>query len=186
MIGIVDEVRPESAQVIKDLHKLGVKAAMLTGDNPSAANYVAKQVGIDEVHAKLLPDEKVIQLSNLVAKYKDVAMVGDGVNDAPSLATSSVGIAMGAIGSEVAVESADIALMNNNLNLIPFLVSLGRASVQTIRFNTASAIGVKLLFLVLALSGRSSLALAIFADVGMTMIVVANSLRLFSFSEKSK
>lgn len=186
VIGIVDEVRPESAEVIRDLHKLGMKAAMLTGDNPSAANYVAKQVGIDEVHAKLLPDEKVKQLSNLVSKYKDVAMVGDGVNDAPSLATSSVGIAMGAIGSEVAVESADIALMNNNLKLIPFLVSLGRASVQTIRFNTASAIGVKLLFLVLALSGKSSLALAIFADVGMTMIVVANSLRLFSFSEKSK
>ncbi len=186
VIGIMDEVRPESADVITQLHTLGIKAAMLTGDNPSAAEYIAKQVGIDEVHAKLLPDEKVTELSKLVKKYQNVAMVGDGVNDAPSLATSSVGIAMGAIGSEVAVESADIALMNNNLKLIPFLVRLGRASVQTIRINTASAIGVKILFLVLALSGRSSLALAIFADVGMTMIVVANSLRLFSFSGKSR
>lgn len=183
VIGIMDEVRPESADVVQQLHRLGVKTAMLTGDNPSAAEYIAKQVGIDEVHAKLLPDEKVTQLSKLVTKYHNVAMVGDGVNDAPSLATSSVGIAMGAIGSEVAVESADIALMNNNLTLIPFLVRLGKASVQTIRINTASAIGVKLLFLVLAFSGRSSLALAIFADVGMTMIVVANSLRLFSFEK---
>ncbi len=183
VIGVVDEIRPESTSVVNQLHKLGIRTAILTGDNPSAANYVAKRVGIDEVHAKLLPDEKVIQLSNLVTKYHDVAMVGDGVNDAPSLATASVGIAMGAIGSEVAIESADIALMNNNLVLIPFLVKLGRASVQTIRVNTTSAIGVKLLFLLLAFSGKSSLALAIFADVGMTMIVVANSLRLFSFEK---
>ena len=183
MIGIVDEVRPESANVVQQLHRLGVKSAILTGDNPFAANYIANEVGIDEVHAKLLPDEKVVQLSKLLTKHHDVAMVGDGVNDAPSLATSSVGIAMGAIGSEVAVESADIALMNNNLNLIPFLVRLGRASVQTIRTNTALAIGVKILFLVLALSGKSNLALAIFADIGVAMIVVSRSLQLFNFHE---
>lgn len=183
VIGIVDEVRPESANVVQQLHRLGVKSAILTGDNPFAANYIANEVGIDEVHAKLLPDEKVVQLSKLLTKHHDVAMVGDGVNDAPSLATSSVGIAMGAIGSEVAVESADIALMNNNLNLIPFLVRLGRASVQTIRTNTALAIGVKILFLVLALSGKSNLALAIFADIGVAMIVVSRSLQLFNFHE---
>ncbi len=181
VLGIMDEVRPESANVIHELRILGVHAAMLTGDNPSAAQYIAKQVGITEVHAQLLPDEKVNRLTDLVKMHTDVAMVGDGVNDAPSLATSSVGIAMGAIGSEVAVESADIALMNNNLKLIPFLVRLGRASVKTIRFNTAIAIGVKLLFLILAFTGRSNLAFAIFADVGMTMLVVINSLRLFSF-----
>lgn len=181
ILGIVDEIRPESAATIKALHRLGVKTAILTGDNASAASYVAKEVGIDEVHAKLLPDEKVIQLKNLVKKQKNVAMVGDGVNDAPSLSTASVGIAMGAIGSEVAVENADIALMNNNLGLIPFLVKLGRISGSTIRVNTALAIAVKALFLSLALVGKSSLALAIFADVGVTVLVVANSLRLFNF-----
>ena len=170
---------------IWQLHTLGIHIAMLTGDNPSAAAYVAGHVGIDEVHAQLLPDQKVDQLSSLIRKYKNVAMVGDGVNDAPALATSSVGIAMGAIGSEVAVENADIALMNNNLQLIPYLVSLGRVSVQTIRINIGSAIGVKMLFLILALLGKSNLALAIFADVGMTMVVVANGLRLFTFEHKN-
>ncbi len=182
VIGIVDEVRAESKDTIKELHDLGVKTAMLTGDNLSAANYVAKQVGVDEVHAKLLPDEKVVELSNLVKKYKDVAMVGDGVNDAPALTTASVGIAMGAIGSEVAVENADIALMNNNLQLIPFLVHLGRVSSKTIRINIGAAVGMKVIFLSLALFGRSNLALAIFADVGMTVVVVANSLRLFQYN----
>ena len=157
---------------------------MLTGDNESAANYVGKLVGIDNVYAKLLPDEKVREISTLVKKNKSVAMVGDGVNDSPALTTASVGIAMGAIGSEVAVENADIALMNNNLGLIPFLVQLGRVSGRTIRINTAAAIGVKFVFLAFALIGKSSLALAIFADVGVTMLVVANSLRLFNFGHK--
>lgn len=181
VIGVVDEIRPESKVTISELHNLKVKPVMLTGDNESAANYVGKSVGVDEVYAKLLPDEKVAKLSGLLKKYNDVAMVGDGINDAPALTTSSVGIAMGAIGSEVAVENADIALMNNNLKLIPFLVSLGRVSVQTIRFNIGAAVGVKMLFLILALFGKSNLALAIFADVGMTLVVVANSLRLFNF-----
>ena len=183
VIGVVDEIRLESKTTIKNLHHLKVKTVMLTGDNDSAANYVASQVGVEEVHSKLLPDEKVAQLLILVKKHKDVAMIGDGINDAPALTTSSVGIAMGAIGSEVAVENADIALMNNNLKLIPFLVSLGRVSVKTIRFNIGAAVGVKLLFLILALFGKSNLALAIFADVGMTLVVVANSLRLFNFDQ---
>ncbi len=181
VIGVVDTIRPESATTIKILHQLKVKTAMLTGDNVSAANYVAQEVGVDEIHANLLPDDKVVQLSNLLKKYTHVAMVGDGVNDAPALTIASVGIAMGAIGSEVAVENADIALMNNNLQLIPFLVKLGRASVRTIRVNIVASVGVKIIFLILALSGMGNIALAIFADVGMTVVVVANSLRLFHF-----
>ncbi len=182
VIGVMDEIRPESVSLIKRLHELHVKAVMLTGDNASAAAYVANQVGIDEVYAKLLPDEKVTQLSKLIKKYKDVSMVGDGVNDAPALSTASVGIAMGAIGSDVAIENADIALMNNNLSLIPFLIKLGQKSVATIKINTATAIGVKVLFLSLALLGRSNLALAIFADVGVAFLVVVNSLRLYSYN----
>ena len=184
VIGVVDAIRPESKATIHELHRLKVKTAMLTGDNASAAAYVAKEVGVDEIHANLLPDEKVIKLTNLVTKHGDVAMVGDGVNDAPALTIASVGIAMGAIGSEVAVENADVALMNNNLQLIPFLVRLGREANRTIRFNIGGALGVKILFLLMALFGKSSLALAIFADVGMTIVVVTNGLRLFSFEPK--
>lgn len=184
VLSITDEIRPESASVIKELHRLGVKTAMLTGDNESAGAYVAKQVGIDEVHAKLLPDEKVEKVAKLVKKYTSAAMVGDGVNDSPALSSSSVGIAMGAIGSEVAIETADVALMNNNLKLIPFLVQLGRVSERTIRLNTAAAIGVKAIFLTLALVGKSSLAVAIFADVGVTVLVVIYSLRLFNFGQQ--
>jgi Cd2+/Zn2+-exporting ATPase len=182
VIGVMDTIRQESKQVVEQLKKLDVVSVMLTGDNKSAAEYVSKEIGIKEIYAKLLPEEKVARLSTLVEKYKNVAMIGDGVNDAPALATASVGIAMGAVGSEVAIENADIALMNNNLVLLPFLVRLGRNAVRTIKLNTSAAIGVKIIFLSLALLGRGNIALAIFADVGVTLLVVANSLRLFNFN----
>lgn len=138
---------------------------MLTGDNRAAAEFVAGRLGISVVKANLLPEAKVEELSKLIREYKHVAMVGDGVNDAPSLATASVGIAMGAAGSDVAIENADIALMNDNLRMIPYLVGLGRKCVRNIRFNIISALLIKLLFLSLAIAGLSNLALAIFADV---------------------
>ncbi len=186
VIGVTDTIRSESKQIVMDLNKLGVTSIMLTGDNASAAAYVSKEVGISEFYAKLLPDEKVSNLLELVRKYKNVAMVGDGVNDAPALATASVGIAMGAVGSDVAIENADIALMNNNLSLLPFLISLGRKAIRTIKLNTTLAIGVKLFFLFFALIGKGNLALAIFADVGVTLLVVANSLKLFNYDMETK
>ncbi len=181
IIGITDEIRRESKNTIATLIKQGIMPIMLTGDNTSAARFVGESLGIEEIYADLLPQDKLIRLDTLRKKYASIAMVGDGVNDAPALASASVGIAMGAIGSDVAVENADIALMNNNLLHIPFLVNLGRTSTQTIRFNTTVAIVTKFLFLLLALLGRSNLTMAIFADVGVTVFVVLNSLRLYGY-----
>ncbi len=181
VIGVTDEIREESKPMVNSLLKMGIIPVMLTGDNKSSAEFVAGRLGISVVKAELLPEAKVEELSKLIREYKHVAMVGDGVNDAPSLAAASVGIAMGAIGSDVAIENADIALMNDNLNLIPYLVRLGKECVKKIKFNTVSAILVKFVFLSLAVAGFSNLALAIFADVGVTVIVILNSLRLYSY-----
>lgn len=183
IIGITDEIRDESKDTIERLLQLQITPVILTGDNYSSASFVAEKLGIKNIKASLLPNQKVAELSKLISKYTYVGMVGDGVNDAPSLATASVGIVMGAIGSDIAIENADVALMTNNLALIPFLVKLGKKSVQTIRINTTAAISVKFLFLLLALLGKSNLTLAIFADVGVTILVVLNSLQLFQFQE---
>ncbi len=182
VIGITDAIRPESKEVIAALQKLNVHAAMLTGDNKSSAQYVAMTLGIQEVRAELLPEAKVEAIRAMEGRYGDVAMIGDGVNDAAALATATVGIAMGAVGSDIAMENSDIALMTTDLNLLPFLVRLGRKCEGKIRFNVTAAILIKLLFIGLALSGHSNLALAIFADVGVTVLVILNSLRLFSYS----
>lgn len=185
VISVTDEIRAESKSMVQALSKLGVYSVILTGDNTSSAKYVAEQIGISEVNAELLPDGKLKEITRLLKEHKHVAMIGDGINDAPALATASVGIAMGAVGSDVAIENADIALMNNNLMLVPYLIELGKKSVQTIRFNTALAVLVKLSFLALAFTGRSNLALAIIADVGVTIFVVMNSLRLFQFKSNT-
>ncbi len=181
LIGVTDEIRKESKDVVGNLLRMNIIPVILTGDNPSSAQYVAARLGIGEVKAELLPEGKVEALAHLIQDYKHVAMVGDGVNDAPALASASVGIAMGAIGSDVAIENADIALLNDNLEALPYLVKLGRKCLGKIRFNTSSAVFVKLLFLSLALGGLSHLALAIFADVGVTILVILNGLRLYGY-----
>jgi Cd2+/Zn2+-exporting ATPase len=139
-------------------------------------------IGITEVRAELLPEDKATAIRDLLQKYGAVAMVGDGVNDAPALALSSVGIAMGAAGSDTAIEAASIAILNDRLELIPYLIRLGRRTIATIKINTALAVATKLFFIGLAIAGLSSLALAIFADVGVTVIVILNSLRLLRFT----
>ncbi len=181
IIAIEDQVRPESKLTVEDLSKQGIASIMLTGDNKAAAEYVASQVGIKQVHAALLPEDKVEKISSLSKQYGVVAMVGDGVNDAPALASANVGIAMGAVGSDAAIENADIALMNDKIQGIPYLARLGKRTVQTIRLNVGMALLTKLVFLGLALIGLGNLAIAIFADVGITLIVVLNSLRLLQF-----
>ena len=182
IIAVTDELKPESAQVVAELRRLGIETVMLTGDNHAPAEVVARQVGIGEVRAELLPEDKATVIKELIAKYgAAVAMVGDGVNDAPALALSSVGISMGAAGSDTAIEASGIAILNDRLELLPFLVRLGQRTIGTIKLNTALAVATKIIFIALALAGISSLALAIFADVGVTVIVILNSLRLLDF-----
>ena len=181
IIALTDELKPESKQAITDLRELGISTVMLTGDNHAPAAAVAALVGITEVKAELLPEHKADAIKKLLETYGSVAMVGDGVNDAPALALSNVGVAMGAAGSDTAIEAASIAILNDRLELIPYLVRLGRKTISTIRLNTAAAILVKVVFVSLAVLGLSSLAMAIFADVGVTVLVIINSLRLLNF-----
>lgn len=181
IIGLMDEIRPESAGVIADLRKLNVQPVILTGDTEVSARYVADQIGVVDVYGSLLPEDKADKIQLLQLNNQKVAMVGDGVNDAPALAGAAVGIAMGAAGSDVAIETANIALMNDRLTLIPYLIQLSRRTVKTIRFNVALAVLVKVLFVVLAIFGFSNLVLAISADVGITLVVILISLRLMNF-----
>ncbi|HBG39801.1 MAG TPA: heavy metal translocating P-type ATPase [Porphyromonadaceae bacterium] len=181
VIALSDEMKPDSARAIAQLKDLGVQPVMMTGDNREAAQYVARQAGIDTVYAGLLPEDKSQTIARLQKEYGPTAMVGDGVNDAPALAASNVGIAMGAAGSDTAVEVADVALMNDNLSLLPYLIRLGRKTVSTIKRNTVAAIAVKIFFILLAFMGYSNLVLAIAADVGVMLVVVLLSLRLMNF-----
>lgn len=183
VIALTDEIKSESKAAVAELKSLGVETVMLTGDNHAPAQAVAKEVGIREVKAEMLPEHKAEAIKELLEKYGATAMVGDGVNDAPALSLSSVGVAMGAAGSDTAIEAASIAILNDRLELIPYLVRLGRRAISTIKINTTFAIATKLIFVILAIFGLSSLALAIFADVGVTVLVILNSLRLLRFGE---
>ena len=178
-LAISDKIRAESKQAVAELKRLNVSVAMLTGDNVHTAQYVARELDIDDVYASLLPDEKVKRIEELKGTYQSVAMVGDGVNDAPSLVTSNVGIAMGVGGSDVAIESADVALMNSNIGNIPTAINLGRRPMRTIKQNITAAQGVKAVVMLLALLGLVHLEYAIGADSGVAILVILNSLRLF-------
>jgi Cd2+/Zn2+-exporting ATPase len=151
---------------------------MLTGDNRGTAEAIAREVGIDSVHAEMLPENKVDIVESLVEKYGQVAMVGDGVNDAPALARSSLGIAMGAVGTDAAIETADIALMSDDLSKLAWLIRHSKKTLAIIRQNIWFSLGVKLLFVVLTFAGYASLWAAIAADMGASLLVIANSLRL--------
>ena len=179
-IAIADTVREESSSVVMELKKAGVESAMLTGDNTLNATYVAQLVGIDDIRSELLPEDKVKAVKDLQAKYGSVAMVGDGVNDAPSLVTSNVGFAIGAGGTDAAIESSDVTLLSGDLTTIPRSIRLAKATMRTVRFNVALAIGVKILFLILVPFGLTNLVFAIAADSGMAIVVILNSLRLFN------
>lgn len=178
VIGVADTIRSTSVEAVKALHARGVRLLMLTGDNPTTAAAVAKQVGIDEVSANLLPEDKLTRIDELVREGVGVGMVGDGVNDAPALARATIGFAMGAAGSDTALETADVALMSDDLRGVPTFIDLSRRTSNTLRANIAFAIGVKVVFFGLALFGIATLWMAVFADMGASLVVAANGLRL--------
>ena len=181
LIAIADAVRSDARTVVQALHDAGVSpVVMLTGDNEPTARAIAALTGVDDVRAELLPADKVSAIENLVSKYGQVAMVGDGVNDAPAMATASLGIAMGAIGSDAAIETADVALMSDDLSKLPWLIRHSRRALSIIRVNIALSLGVKALFVVLTFAGFASLWAAIAADMGVSLLVIANALRLLA------
>ena len=183
IIALTDEIKPDSALALEELKSMNIVSVMLTGDNEKAAQFVAHHVGINKIYGGLLPEDKATKIKELLSQYKTVAMVGDGINDAPALAQSTVGIAMGAAGSDTAIETANIALMNDKLSLLPFLIRLGKKTIQRIKINTFGAIAVKLLFIFLAFLGYSNLVFAIAADVGVTLVVILTSLQLMNYKE---
>jgi Cd2+/Zn2+-exporting ATPase len=154
---------------------------MLSGDNQRTVDAISRQVGIDEAKGDLLPDQKIERVRELLTQHKHVGMIGDGVNDAPAMAVASVGIAMGGAGTDTAIETADIALMQDDLSKVAEAIKLGHRTVRIIQANIALALVVKAVFLVLALSGHASLWLAILADTGATLVVIANALRLLKW-----
>jgi Cd2+/Zn2+-exporting ATPase len=177
ILGVADPVRPATAPALAALRSLGLGTVMLTGDNRVIAARVAAQTGVDDVRAELLPQDKATAVAALQRSFP-VAMVGDGVNDAPALATAAVGIAMGVAGSDVAIETADVALMGDDLAQLPVAVRLARRTLATIRQNVAAAVLVKLAFIALTFAGVTNLWLAVLADMGMSLLVTLNSLRL--------
>jgi Cd2+/Zn2+-exporting ATPase len=186
IIAIGDTLRPNAKSAIAALHSAGVKeVVMLSGDNQRTADFIARQVGIDLARGDLLPDDKVSAVKALRDKHGVVGMVGDGVNDAPAMATANVGIAMGTAGTDAAIETANIALMQDELGKIAETIRLGRRTLGIIHFNIAFALGLKGIFLVLTLMGHASLWLAIMADTGATLLVIANALRLLGAPKPS-
>jgi len=179
---ISDAIRENCKPTLDKLRKIGIqKIAMLTGDNKGTAEAIAKELGIDEFKAELLPEDKVRAVKYFLKKYDKVGMVGDGVNDAPALAASTIGIAMGTAGTDAALETADIALMSDNLSGIPFAISLGRKALWIIKENIFIALLIKAIFLTLAIPGLATLWMAVFADTGASLIVIFNGMRLFKF-----
>lgn len=179
VLGIADTVRPESSEALRALENLGISTVMLTGDSQAVARQIGAQLKITDVRADLLPEDKLKVLSELQQKNPGVVgMIGDGINDAPALAQADVGVAMGAAGTDVALETADVALMDDDLRKLPEFIRIARATMSVLRQNIFFALGIKFLFFALAIMGLATLWMAVFADVGASLLVVFNSLRL--------
>lgn len=178
LFAVADTLKPSSREAIAALHALGVKTLMLTGDNTHTAQAIATQVGIDAVEGDLLPEDKLQRIEARLAKGDAIGMVGDGINDAPALARADIGFAMGAAGTGTAIETADVALMDDDLRKLPRFIRLSRHTHAILVQNIALALGIKAVFLALTLAGGGTMWMAVFADVGASLLVVANGLRL--------
>lgn len=175
---VQDALRPSTPEAVGDLHRLGIKVMMLSGDNAETARAIAKRVGITQVESDLLPEDKLGAIKRLQREGHKIAMVGDGINDSPALAAANVGIAMGAAGSDSAIETADVALMNDDLRRLPEYIRLSRRTASILSQNIVLALGIKFVFFSLALAGHATLWMAVFADMGSSLLVIGNGLRL--------
>jgi Zn2+/Cd2+-exporting ATPase len=178
LFAVADTVKETSRAAIANLHALGVRTVMLSGDNSHTAAAIAAAVGIDEARGDQLPEDKLTAVAELAADGAVVGMVGDGINDAPALARADIGFAMGAMGADTAIETADVALMDDDLRKIPAFIRLSKATHAVLIQNIVLALGIKAVFFVLALTGAGTLWMAVLADVGASLLVVANGLRL--------
>jgi Cd2+/Zn2+-exporting ATPase len=179
LIALADSIRPQAHQTVQRLKDLGIEVVMVTGDNEATARAVAQQLGITHYHAGVFPDQKVHEIEHLRSEYGRVAMVGDGVNDAPALAAASVGIAMGAVGSDAALETAHVALMGDDLSKLPYLIELSRRTRRVIQQNIFFSILTKLTLGLGVFPGYVTLVLAVLVgDMGASLAVTGNALRL--------
>ncbi|MCE4555073.1 heavy metal translocating P-type ATPase [Roseateles cellulosilyticus] len=185
LFAVADTVKETSKQAVADLNALGVRSIMLTGDNPSTAKAIAGQVGIDDVRANLLPEDKLKVISELGQTHQ-TGMVGDGVNDSPSLAAAAVGFSMGGAGTDTAKEAADVLVMNDDLRKVPETIRLSKRTYAVLWQNIILALGIKAIFFVLAVFGSATMWMAVFADMGASLLVVFNGLRLLGGVEKSR
>ena len=178
LFAVADTVKESSRQAIRELHELGIKTLMLTGDNPHTAKAIAEQVGIDQAEGNLLPEDKLKAIEALYAQGHHVGMVGDGINDAPALARAEIGFAMAAAGTDTAIETADVALMDDDLRKIPAFIRLSRQTSSILKQNIALALVIKGIFLAVTFLGMATMWMAVFADMGVSLLVVFNGLRL--------
>ncbi len=178
ILAVADTIRASSVEAIERMKKMGVEAVMLTGDNPHTARAIAAKVGLTDARGNLLPEDKLTAITDLIATHRYVGMVGDGINDAPALAKANIGFAMGAAGTDTAMETADVALMDDDLRKIPDFIQLSRKTYAILMQNITLALGIKAVFMVLALGGQATLWMAVFADMGASLIVVFNGMRL--------
>jgi Cd2+/Zn2+-exporting ATPase len=178
LFAVADTVKPGSRQAIAELKALGVTPVMLTGDNAVTAQAVAQAAGIDDARGDLLPEDKLAAVQEMRARYGATGMTGDGINDAPALAQADIGFAMGAAGTDIAMEAADVVIMNDDLGRIAETIRLSRRTQAVLWQNIALAFGIKVIFFALAVFGSATMWMAVFADMGASLLVVANGLRL--------
>ena len=186
LFAVADTIKPSSQQAVAELIALGVTPVMLTGDNVATARTVAKLAGISDARGNLLPEDKLKAIEDMQARYGPTAMSGDGINDAPALAKADIGFAMGGAGTDTAMEAADIAVMNDDLRRIPETIRLSKRTHNILWQNITLALGIKVVFMGLALFGDATMWMAVFADMGASLLVVFNGLRLVRTSELSQ